>query len=103
MIQNSFRVISVEESSEKPFNFFSASGICLVIYFISRQASVWRERWHKKTAQFISQFSKVTSNLQTALISKRFDPPGWDWSQLKDFYRLKMAEKPPKRRKLEGF
>ena len=41
----------------------------------------------KKTAQFNSQFSKVTSNLQTALISKGYELPGRDWTQMNDFLK----------------
>ena len=34
------------------------------------------------------QFSKVTSNLQIALISKRIELLGRDWTQMEDFLML---------------
>ena len=30
----------------------------------------------------------MTSHLQIALISKRFEPPEWDWIHIKDFLKL---------------
>ena len=42
----------------------------------------------EKKSQFISQFSEVTSNLQIALISKRIELLGRDWTQMKDFLKL---------------
>ena len=67
---------------------FSATSVCSVKFFISRQASVWQDVWHRKNPQFISQFSKMTSNLQIALISKRFELLRWDWTHMKDFLKL---------------
>ena len=66
----------------------SATGICSVKFFLSRQASVWQDVWHRKNLQFISQFSKLRSNLQIVLISKRFELLGWDWTHMKDFSKL---------------
>ena len=67
---------------------FSATGVFSVKFFISRQVSVWQDVWHRKHPQFISQFSKLTSNLQIVLISKRFELLGWDWTHMKDFSKL---------------
>ena len=88
MIQKFFGVISVGESSQQPFNSFQPlTFIQSNILSVDKQVYVVIDGTKKKTAQFISQFSKVTSNLQTALISKRFELPGWDWTQMKDFLK----------------
>ena len=57
-------------------------------FFMVWQARVWKDAWHRNKPQLISQFSKVTSNLQIALISKRIKLLGRDWTQMEDFLRL---------------
>ena len=52
-----------------------------------RQARVWQDACHRNNPRFISQFSKMTSNLQIALISKRIELLERDWIQMKDFLK----------------
>ena len=48
-----------------------------------RQASVKQDGWHRKFLDSFPTFQKWQ-----AVMSKCFELPGWDWTQIRDFLKL---------------